>query len=60
MASAISKNQVSDPGPSWPSCLWKCPWARHSRNPEKKLMRAIAVTDIYTEILLKVALPFNQ
>ena len=21
MARAISKNQVSDPGPSWPSCL---------------------------------------
>ena len=21
MAGAISKNQVSDPGPSWPSCL---------------------------------------
>ena len=21
MAGAVSKNQVSDPGPSWPSCL---------------------------------------
>ena len=25
MARAISKNQVSDPGPSWPSCLYDAP-----------------------------------